>query len=224
MIAAGSLFTLALRSDGTVWAFGTNWNEIVPGNAGASSPKPAQVRALPGLRRSRSNRIAAMRETAKGEFGYGVIHGNVKPTAAPRELSESETAGLSERVMSQLSPEARTRALEDKWNGNLVRVSESAVEVAGARYNFEGSVIDIDLGWTVALIAAPAGSELKAAAKPASSTSAASKARAAEKLAVGASITAVSPAAVVSPYTISAGQTHGLAAASQWNSLRGRQQ
>ena len=32
-IAAGWAFALALKTDGTVWGFGTNWNEIVPGDA-----------------------------------------------------------------------------------------------------------------------------------------------------------------------------------------------
>ena len=48
-----------------------------------------------------------------------------------------------------------------------MRVADSAIEVKGTqagRYDLEGSVIDVDWGWSVVLITAPFGSEAWAVA------------------------------------------------------------
>ena len=153
-----------------------------------------------------------MPETAKGEFGFGASHRTIRMDSGPRELNESEVAGLTERVISQLSPGDQTPALEGKWAGNLVRVAESAVELRGAqisRYDLEGSVIDVDWGWSVVLITAPTGSEAAIAAKTSLSTST-NKRRAADPTAALSIISAGPEAAVASPYTLSASQTHGI--------------
>jgi hypothetical protein len=40
MVAAGDLFTLVLCGDGTVWGFGSNWTEIIPGDARKTIAEP----------------------------------------------------------------------------------------------------------------------------------------------------------------------------------------
>ena len=191
MIAAGGAFTLALRLDGTVWACGANWTEIVPGEVRRSLLQPLQVGGLSGIE---AIGVYRNRGYAKGTLGQVWIWGKgpAGEAGAPRLLSDSEVAALAAPVARQLGLIDLRAASASEWSGasqrnRTVHVGGSSLEVLeGAtenRFAFEGRVVDVNWGWAVALITAPAGSASApaseegpaAAAKlPASSTAAGS--------------------------------------------------
>jgi alpha-tubulin suppressor-like RCC1 family protein len=163
MVAAGGASTLALRMDGTVWAFGANWNEIVPGEGRHSILEPLQVTGLKGME---AIAVFHNRGYAKDNQGQVWVWGKApeKETSTPTPLSKSEIDALPTAVARQLGLSHPTAPLASEWAGNLqrnrtVRVDGSSLDVLeGAKesqYPFEGTVVDVNWGWAVALITAP---------------------------------------------------------------------
>ena len=72
-IAAGAQHSLALKSDGSVWAWGSNWY----GQLGSSvdffhpNPKPAQVAEVTGAIAIAAGRQHSLAVTRDGTFGLG---------------------------------------------------------------------------------------------------------------------------------------------------------
>lgn len=211
MIAAGSVFTLALRSDGTVWGFGANWSEIVPGEGARVISEPAQVQSLQAI-----EAIAVYQDRGYARNGEGRIwtwgKSNESDTEfALRELTTSDIADFGGRLANLLSPGVETPVVEGKWHGEPLRVSSSLVELSGIHYNVDGSVIDVNVGWAVAIIAAPSESVgVDRSATTQSKTSVENQSRR-EALTIGPSMSTTSPAAVISPYALAAAETHGIA-------------
>ena len=158
MVAAGLVFTLALRTDGSVWAFGSNWNEIAPNEAQRILMKPAQVNGLTGIE---GIAVHGNRGYAKDDQGRFWVWGRSDQSqdSAVTEMSAQEAALLPARVLRQLGDD-QAAALQTQWQTSLVRVGGSAIEVTKSgqdrSYAFAGTVIDVDWGWAVALIAGPA--------------------------------------------------------------------
>jgi Regulator of chromosome condensation (RCC1) repeat len=164
-VASGGAFTLALRMDGTVWGFGANWNEIVPGEGRHIILEPLQVA---GLSEIEAIAVFHNRGYARDNQGQVWVWGKAtgKETSTPRPLSGSEVAALSAPVKRQLGLIDPTAALASEWPGNwqgyrTVSVAGSSLDLREAakevRYPFEGTVVDVNWGWAVALITAPGG-------------------------------------------------------------------
>jgi alpha-tubulin suppressor-like RCC1 family protein len=210
MVAGGLAFTLALRTDGTVWAFGSNWNEIVPGEARRILMEPVPVVGLTGIQ---AIAVYRNRGYAKDNQGRVWVWGKSdgQQNSAVTELSGQDAAHLAARVLRQLG-DGQTADLQTEWRAGLVRVAETTVEVVKgekqSHYGFEGAVIDVDWGWAVALITAPAAVET-----PGTQTgplSAPTNKPTAKKPPAVAAFTVRRRATAAAVGTLTATQTHGL--------------
>src|SRR5207237_1361854 len=90
-ISAGEVWSLALRADGTVWAWGDNsWGQLANDQVGVPSPTPVRVRGLAGmvavaagyahgLALGRDGTVWAWGDDEVGQLGDGGAYGS-RPT------------------------------------------------------------------------------------------------------------------------------------------------
>lgn len=86
MVAAGAFHSVALKADGTVWAWGRNDQGQLGGLAAANSPTPVQVAGLVSIRKLAAGRYHSLALAADGgvwAWGQPAASGIVGPLLAP---------------------------------------------------------------------------------------------------------------------------------------------
>jgi alpha-tubulin suppressor-like RCC1 family protein len=137
-VAAGGLHSLALRSDGTVWAWGSNlFGQLGDGGAEPSSSTPVQVRGLTGVIQVSANALHSLALRSDGtvwQWGSDGIAARFTPVQVPGLTGVTKiSAGgqFSLALRSDGTVRAWGRGQSGQLGDGTTASSETPVQVTG---------------------------------------------------------------------------------------------